>query len=88
MAVNRTNAPAGAAIRISGIYYTVARVLFENRMISVNDGVISDYLAPFGSQIYLVNIRPEKTSKVSAGINLIKDPGFEDLSSPGIPSAC
>lgn len=88
MAVNRTNAPAGATIRISGVYSTKARALFENRIISVNSGVISDYLAPFGSQVYLVNLKPEKPAPASSGINLIKDPGFEDLSGPGIPSAC
>jgi hypothetical protein len=88
MAVNRTNAPAAAIIRISGVYSTTARVLFENRIISVKGGAISDYLAPFGSQVYLVNLKPEKPAKASSVINLIKDPGFEDLSTPGIPSAC
>ncbi len=45
-------------------------------------------MAPFGSKVYLINIKPEKQILTSSNINLIKDPGFEDLSNPGIPSAC
>jgi hypothetical protein len=88
MAVNRTNAPASASIRIKGLSNNRARVLFENRTVTVSGGMISDYLAPFGSQVYLINIGQEKPVSATSVFNLIKDPGFEDLSSPGIPSAC
>jgi hypothetical protein len=87
MAVNMTNAPLASSLRIKGVSGTRAIVLFENRTVSVNDGVISDQLAPYGSQVYLINIKPEQTS-MSTGANLTVDAGFEDLSSPGIPSAC
>lgn len=88
MAVNRTNEPVASTIRIRGVSNAKARVIFENRVLSVIDGVISDHLSPYGSQVYLINIRQEPTPAFQTAINLMKDPGFEDLSSPGIPSAC
>jgi hypothetical protein len=88
MAVNKINEPQSAGIRITGAGSTKARVLFENRSIAVNSGLISAQLSPFGSQVYLINVKPEKPALTASNTNLIRDPGFEDLSSPGIPSAC
>ncbi|MEI6048605.1 MAG: beta-galactosidase [Bacteroidota bacterium] len=88
MAVNKINEPVSSVIRIRGFNNGRAGVLFENRSVPVSGGLIKDYLAPFGSQVYLINIKPEKTVVSVSNTNLIKDPGFEDLSSPGIPSAC
>jgi hypothetical protein len=88
MVVNRVNKPLTSSIRISGKTSGNARVLFENRSITVSGGVLTDHLAPLGSQAYLLNLNPEKKEITTTTKNLIKDPGFEDLSSPGIPSAC
>lgn len=88
MAVNRINEPVSTSFRITGFYNGNARVLFENRFISIKNGVLSDQIAPFGSQVYLINIKPESNASEASSTNLIKDPGFEDLSSPGLPSAC
>ncbi len=88
MAVNKKNEPAAAVIKISGVGNRSARILFENRSVEVSDGLISDHLAPFGSQVYLINLKPEKSTTTTGNINLVKDPGFEDLSAPGVPSAC
>jgi hypothetical protein len=88
MAVNKTNEPVASSIRIRGINNANAKAIFENRTVSVNNGVISDHLSPYGSQIYLINIKTEPVSTTETIVNLLKDPGFEDLSSPGIPSAC
>jgi hypothetical protein len=88
MAVNKLNEPANAVIRINGVNNSRARLIFENRSLAVTGGVITDHLAPFGSQAYLINIKPEKPVLPSTTTNLIKDPGLEDNSSPGIPSAC
>jgi hypothetical protein len=88
MAVNISNEPVASSIRISGVNNTKARVLFENRQVNVSYGVISDHLSPYGSQVYLLNIKPEIQPPLTTVVNLLKDPGFEDLSSPGIPSAC
>lgn len=88
MAVNRINKPLASSIRISGKTYGNARVLFENRSISVSGGLLTDQLSPLGSQSYLINLNPEKKEITIPDKNLLRDPGFEDLSSPGIPSAC
>jgi hypothetical protein len=88
MAVNKINKPVGSAIRIKGFNNGSARVLFENRSINVASGIISDQIAPFGSQVYMINIKPLATTSTASTTNLIKDPGFEELSSPGLPSAC
>jgi len=88
MAVNRVNKPSNINIKITGLYNTKARVLFENRMVDVSGGVISDQIAPFGSQVYLVITDPVRRILQSDKPNLIKDPGFEDITNPGIPSAC
>jgi hypothetical protein len=85
--VNKLNEPAPISVRVSGIPASVrARSLFENRFIQVNSGHISDYIPPFGSHVYLIDTRVKKPAL--AGGNLLSDSGFEDLSSPGIPSAC
>ena len=88
MAVNKINEPVSTSFKVTGLYNGQARVLFENRVVSLKGGVITDQLAAFGSQVYLINIKPEK--QISDGLNtdLIMDSGFEDLSGPGLPSAC
>ena len=87
MAVNRKNEPVRTTIRINGVYNTTANVIFENRKVSVIGGVIEDQIGPFGSQVYLISLKPEKPIVVSSNINLLKDPGFEDNISPGIPTS-
>lgn len=86
MVVNKANEPSNAVIRIKGVGTVKARSMFENRMVNVNGGLISDYLPPYGSHVYLIDLN--KTASSPANGNLLIDPGFEDLSTPGIPSAC
>jgi hypothetical protein len=88
MAVNKLNEPVSASIKVRGLSNQRARVLFENRMISLRGGVISDQLSAYGSQVYLINAEPEKQITDTRDANLITDGGFEDLSGPGLPSAC
>jgi hypothetical protein len=88
MAVNKKNEPSGATIKINGLKNGTARVLFENRSVAVSGGLIKDQLSAFGSQVYLISLLPEKQVATSTMKNLITDPGFEDITSPGIPSAC
>ena len=88
MAVNKINEPVNAVIRINGLNKAIARLIFENRSLAVTGGILNDQLAPFCSQVYLINLNTEKPAIASTNLNLIKDPGFEDIYSPGIPSAC
>jgi hypothetical protein len=88
IAVNKVNSPQKVDISISGSTLNTARVLFENRSVSIYSGTFSDYLPAFGSQVYLINARlPKEATKPYKG-NLTKDPGFEDVSSTGVPASC
>lgn len=88
MAVNKINEPVSVSIRIRGINSGIARLIFENRTLPVTGGLINDHLAPFGSQVYLIEIKPGKNERKVLTNNLLKDPGFEDFTSPGVPTAC
>jgi len=88
IAVNKAGAPRKVDIGIYGKTTGQARVLFENRLIRLNGNTISDYLSSFGSQVYLVSVNPAKEVFKPYRDNLILDPGFEDISSPGVPSSC
>ncbi len=88
MAANTKNEPVSTVIRINGINNSRAKLLFENRSLPVNNGIISDQLSPLGTQFYLIDLVPEKPAFSYGNINLIKDGDFESLFSPGIPSAC
>jgi hypothetical protein len=88
IAVNRVNSPQMADINISGTSARNARVLFENRSVQVHSGTFVDFLPAFGSQVYLLNIKPIKETIKPFRDNLIRDPGFEDISSVGVPAAC
>ena len=88
MVVNKVNEPAIVTIKIPGIKNARAKLIFENRSLPVTGGSITDHLAAFGSQAYLISLNPDKNQVTSSGRNLIRDPGFEDISSPGIPASC
>jgi hypothetical protein len=88
LAVNKTNSPQSAFFSVPVISKDKLRVLFENRLINLSEGAFSDILSAYGSQAYLIDTGNGKDQiKLWSG-NLLKDPGFEDLSSPGIPAAC
>jgi hypothetical protein len=88
LAVNKVNEPQRAEIKISGIINARAKVIFENRSVNINWGVISDLLPAFGSQVYMIDLIRSKDEFSAWSGNLIKDPGFEDITSTGIPAAC
>jgi len=88
IAVNKVNSPQKVEINISGSSSGLAKVLYENRSLPLYSGGISDYLPPFGSQVYLVNTKTKKQEVKPFKDNLLKDSGFEDVSSTGVPSSC
>jgi hypothetical protein len=88
MVVNKINEPQKAEIRIRRSFSGKARVLFENRSVIVSGGFLSDQILAFGSQVYMVDVYPRKETLKPNSKNLIKDPGFEDFSSTGVPASC
>jgi hypothetical protein len=88
LAVNKVNEPQRAEITLPGIISSSARVIFENRTVTLYRGVISDILPAFGSQVYMIDLNRSPDQLLPWYGNLVKDPGFEDISSTGIPAAC
>jgi len=60
LAVNKINEPQRTDIRIAGIGNAKARLIFENRIITVNDGIMSDILTAYGSQAYMIDLHRSK----------------------------
>jgi hypothetical protein len=85
--VNLLNSPRKIDINIQGSTTGPARVLFENRSVSIWSGTFSDYLPASGSQVYLVDTQVLKEPVKPFKDNLLIDPGFEDVSSPGVPAS-
>jgi hypothetical protein len=88
LAVNRTNTPQRADYSLSGSISGRVKVVFENRNIYMTTGYFSDQLSAFGTQVYLINLISKKEVVQPWRENMIKDPGFEDISSPGVPASC
>lgn len=88
LAVNTSNKPQRIDISISNSGTSTADVIFENRQIRLSSGVLSDFIQAYGSQAYMINSNTVREKIIPFRGNLITDPGFENLSSPGIPSAC
>lgn len=86
--VNKYNEPTPFTVKIEGVSNAKARSLFENRLVSVVNGTLTDYIPPYGSLVYIINASSNSRMSTAALDNLVIDPGFEDLSTPGVPSAC
>jgi hypothetical protein len=88
MAVNKTNSPQSAGYSIAKPLSGKADVIFENRSITVNNGYFSDQLSAFGTQVYMIDLVQRKDPVKPWRDNFVRDPGFEDTSSPGVPASC
>lgn len=88
LAVNKANIPVRTDFTIDIPFSGRAKVLFENRNISLSSGSFTDNIAAFGSQAYLISIKQKRDTLTRWKDNLIKDPGFENISSPGVPASC
>lgn len=88
--VNTSSAPLAYEVKLPDLDVTAdAEVLFENRKIAVNKGNLKDIIDGLGTRVYRVVTEP--LFDRAAGIhpsNLTVDPGFEESSEAGIPSAC
>jgi hypothetical protein len=87
LSVNKINTPLQSTIRIAGVGTTTGRAIFENRKIQVSNGMISEPLSAFGSQAYMIEIKKSDDPNRKWLENMIKDPGFEDVSSAGVPAS-
>ena len=88
--VNEKNEPAAFSLKMDGVTITItADVMFENRKTVIVDGEIKDMIDGYGTKVYRFDARQKTGQEISLiPSNLSVDGGFEDLSSPGVPSAC
>jgi hypothetical protein len=88
MAANTANEPVYASFSMGRNFNGKAMVIFENRSVKISGGTINDILPALGTQVYRIDIDPHLERFQSWSGNLILDGGFEDITSPGVPSAC
>lgn len=62
---------------------SMAELWFENREVPFNNGSINDIIDAYGTRVYL--IRANNTSRLANDHNLMLNPGFEKIVSPGLP---
>ncbi len=88
LAVNTENRPQVPRFKLEGVDFTGrATVLFENRQVEVNDGVIEEPIGAYGSRAYAVEIGPMPTEDISISErNMVYNPSWEDNPSVGTPS--
>ncbi len=87
--VNTVNEPFPLGVTFPDHYEVkTAGVMFENRSVPVVRGQIKDMIDAFGTRVFRINLRhPDRDTKKDT-LNMMKDPGFEYLPVPGVPSAC
>jgi hypothetical protein len=88
LGVNKTNVPVKVSFSIPQSFQGKVKVIFENRLVTMNGGSFSDILSSYGSQAYIIDLKPIKEILKPWPGNLLSDPGFEEISSPGVPAAC
>ena len=87
VAVNRNNSPSSFGIDAPfSLTGSTIQVLYENRTLSPSDTHLEDLIDGYGVRIYLVSGYQDKPEYHPA--NLIPDPGFENVMSPGVPASC
>ena len=87
MAVNESIEPGPLRIQLEELPDTIVRVLFEDRTVSVEEGILEDYIDGYGRRVYLLGRQQPSKIEINS-LNMILDPGFEDPASPGIPASC
>jgi hypothetical protein len=82
MVVNKSNQPKSFAINI-GQSGSSAELWFENRAVEVADSMLHDMVDALGTRVYRIS-KKQASSKLIYSGNLIYNPSFEDVTSPGL----
>jgi hypothetical protein len=88
LAVNTVNEPSRIQFNLNRGYSGMAAVIFENRDVLVTGGTINDYIPALGTLVYRIYLKPEPDSVKQWKGNMVADPGFEYVTSPGVPTSC
>lgn len=87
MAVNENIDPGALKLTLNNTDSDKAEVLFESREISVDNNEINDFIEGYGRRVYLLGEAIQKPINISTK-NMTRDPGFEELATPGVPTSC
>lgn len=83
VAVNHSNTPKLINFELNTSDYQSADLWFENRSVELNDGQLTDFVDAMSTRVYRLDASG-KASEVKREGNLIYNPGFEQVVSPGL----
>ena len=83
VAVNHSNEPLLVNFKLNTSAYPKADLWFENRSVSVKDGSLTDFIDAMSTRVYRLDAE-DKASEVKGAGNLMYNPGFEQVVSPGL----
>lgn len=88
--VNEKNEPLNFSLEMEDFNVSVmADNLFENRKVAIVEGMLKDMIDGYGTRIYRFDARQRTGQEILPDPqNLTIDPGFEDMTIAGVPSAC
>jgi hypothetical protein len=88
--LNEKNEPRNFRLQMKDIDITVtAEVIFENRKLNISGGGFEDIIDGYGTRVYRFDVRNKPAAVIAHEKgNLVIDPGFENISDAGVPSAC
>jgi len=85
IAQNRTKEPKRIRVELrEELLAQDIKVLYENRIINPDDGHLEDFIDGFGTRIYKI----DHMKSLPDSTNLVYNPGFEKVFSPGVPAGC
>jgi len=88
MVVNNQNTPRQFNLKLAATDTSlthIAELWFENRSVPFKDGNISDMIDAYGSRVYLIRNKNNLPNDKLTGNNMMLNPGFEQVTSPGLP---
>jgi len=89
LVANRENKPKPFQLNVIGAdvggLQNKTLLWFENRSVPFKDGHISDFIDGFGTRVYLLKKKNAKTNSLLSPDNIVVNPSFEKVVSPGLP---
>ena len=88
LVANNENKPKSLQISLTGVDKNLsdnAELWFENRSVPFENGKISDMIDGYGTRVYLIRKKKAGTDSLISSNNIVVNPGFEEIVSPGLP---
>ena len=86
LVVNKSNEPAMYTVSLNENRNTKAELWFENRQVACQGGKIRDMIDGLSTRVYLIRKQTDDSLKSVYPGNLIYNPGFEEVVTPGLAS--